>query len=267
MKKKLKIPKVRNIRELSQYKAADGKSIKPFSIIRSGRLDKAKEKNRNRFIKEYNIGTIIDLRTDIEVLEGKPIKYPDNVKYVHIPLLDKAFFGITHEKKMRKALYNESIKIKDKAYYKNFMVNMYKGIVFDEQSQAYLKSFFDILLEKNEGGVLYHCTGGKDRTGVTSLLLLTILGVSKEDIIKDFCQSDISNRRHNIILSILLNIFLFPFRRFKKLLYAMLFAKREYLEKTIEAIEESYGSIMNYLEEVIDINDDKINKLKELFLN
>jgi len=206
MIKKIKVSGIRNVRALSGYKTEDGKSIKPFSLIRSGRLDKAKKKNRDKFIRQFNVGTVIDLRTDVEVQEGSEVIYPEGVQHIFIPLLDQAYFGITHEKKMRKALFNESRKIKDNAYYKNFMVNMYKGIVFEESSQQHLRTFFNALINKGDGGVLYHCTGGKDRTGVVSFLLLTILGVSRENILHDFSQSDIFNRRHNATLSFLMNI-------------------------------------------------------------
>lgn len=266
MIKKIKVSGIRNIRALCAYKTYDGKSIKEFSLIRSGRLDKAKIKKRNKFINDYNIKTVIDLRTEVEVKEGKEVKYLSDIDHIFIPLLDKAYFGITHEKKMRKALYNESKKIKDKSYYKTFMVNMYKGIIFDEASQSHLRNFFDALINKKDGNVLFHCTGGKDRTGVVSFLLLYILGVSQEDILHDFSQSDIFNKWHNRILSFLMDLIMFPCVRFRKLLKAMLYAKKEYLEKTIETIIEKYGSINNYIKDILLIDDVKTNKLRTIFL-
>ena len=42
-----------------------------------------------------------------------------------------------------------------------------------------------------EGGLLYHCTTGKDRTGLVACFLLSVAGVSREDIAADYCVSEI----------------------------------------------------------------------------
>ena len=44
---------------------------------------------------------------------------------------------------------------------------------------------------ENPGALLYHCTTGKDRTGLMSCYLLSIAGVSREDIAADYCVSAI----------------------------------------------------------------------------
>lgn len=48
---------------------------------------------------------------------------------------------------------------------------------------------FSKLLQNADGGLLYHCTAGKDRTGVVSAILLTLVGVSEEDIVFDYAIS------------------------------------------------------------------------------
>ena len=47
------------------------------------------------------------------------------------------------------------------------------------------------------GGVLFHCTAGKDRTGVVSAILLTLVGVSDEDIVYDYA---ISREFNNVVM-------------------------------------------------------------------
>ena len=262
---RIKIKGLRNTREISQFTTVDGRKLKKNSLIRSSRLDKLSERKRNKFLDDYNIDTVIDLRTKVEIEEGNPLEYPEDVTYYHIPVLDQAYFGVTHEKKMRTALFKESKKMDKEYSSKDFMVNMYKSIVFEEYSQNQFKTFFDVLLNKGEGGIVFHCTGGKDRTGMASLFILTLLGVSKEDILADYAMSDYSNRHHNRILSTLIKLFI-PYRNFKRVLNDLLYAKKEYLEKTIIALEEAYGSIMNFLREVIGITEEKQNRLKLLFL-
>lgn len=262
---RIKIKGLRNTREISQFTTTDGRKLKKNSLIRSSRLDKLSEKRRNRFLKDYNIDTIIDMRTTVEIEEGDSIDYPSEVTYHHIPLIKQEFFGITHEKKMRTALFKESKKMDKEYSSKDFMVNMYKSIVFEKYSQDQFKNFFDILLNKGDGGIIFHCNGGKDRTGMASLFILVLLGVSKEDILADYSMSDYSNRHHNRLLSVLIKLFI-PYRNFKRVLHDLLYAKKEYLEKTVIALEEAYGSIMNFLRNVIGITEEKQNRLKQLFL-
>lgn len=267
MIKKIKLKGARNTRLVPAFIAADGKRVKEGAFIRSGKLNKVPKKKLNNFLDEYNVTKILDFRTDVEVQEAGSITYPSDVYYQHLPLLNKAFFGVTHEKKMSKILYKESKKMKFEDIEPGYMTEMYKSIVFDPYSQSKFKEFFDVILNNEDGGsILYHCNGGKDRTGITTLFILTLLGVSEEDILKDFAMSDYFNRHYNRSRIILMTLFLFPARKFSRILNSMLHAKRIYLENMIAAINEKFGSVLNYLKEAIGINEEKQNKLKLLYL-
>ena len=98
------------------------------------------------------------------------------------------------------------------------------------------------------------------------MFILTLLGVSREDILDDFEASEWFNRKYNRSRSIAINSILFFHPRFKEILLAMLHSKRIYMEKLIEAIEEKYGSVINYLREEIKIDEEKQKKLQDLFL-
>lgn len=261
---KIKAKKIRNIRDLSQYNSPLGK-IKENSFIRSSRLDKASDKTRQKLFNDYNIKNVIDLRNKIEIDESKVYTLPNNANYHHIPVLVKSYFGISHEKKMSKVMTKECKKINKKSDAKDYMINMYKSIVFEKFSQEQFKKIFDIFLENSDGTYLFHCQGGKDRTGILSLFILTILGVSKEDILDDYAMSDICNKNHNNLFIFLMNAFLYH-RKLKWLLIEMLHAKREYMEETIKTIEEKYGSINNYLVTELGLTEEKQNKFRNLYI-
>ena len=97
------------------------------------------------------------------------------------------------------------------------------------------------------------------------MFILSILGVSKDDILDDYSASDIFNKRHNFILQTLMNLFLW-LPKYRKLLSVMLYSKRYYMEETIKSIEEKYGSIVKYLEDVIGIDKSKQDLLKDMLL-
>lgn len=258
---------LRNTRDVGQVCTIDGRKVKSNMLFRSGRIDKLPNKRIEQFLNEYNIKTIIDLRTQTEVKESKHFTYPEMVDYYHIPVLNKQFFGITHENNsMAKVVLSQKHKITECGSGAEYMISMYESIVFDKTSQHHFKTVFDILCKDPEGAILYHCTGGKDRTGITTLFLYTLLGVSEEDILDDFATSDVFNAKYNRSRVALINIFMPTSKRTKTLLISMLYAKREYLEKTIEKIKERYGSVLDYLYNVIKITPEMQEKLKQNYL-
>lgn len=257
---------LRNTRDLGQLSDLTTVKIKKKTLIRSGRIDKMSEKKRNQFFKDYNIKLVIDLRTDVEIEEGKIIDFPSTVKYVKIPILNKSFFGITHEKKMSKALSKDCKRrinqVKDDMY----LVEMYKSILFSEESQKMLQEALELILKTNDGAILYHCSSGKDRTGILTMLILYILGVDEQTIIDDYQATEYFNRFYIRSRMFLLKIGFFLKKDFRNLLKHMLKAKKEYMQKTIEALKAKYGSLDNYLINTINFSLDKWQNLKEMCL-
>ena len=264
--KRVELKGARNTRDIGQYQTIDGRKIKNKIFFRSGRLDKLPKKTLLSFLEENNVQTIIDLRTQIEVNEGRKLAYPKEIDYYHIPVLNQEFFGITHEKKMRNVMFKERQRITKDLSGDDYMISMYESIVFNPNSQRHFRAFFDLLSEHQDGSIIYHCTGGKDRTGIATMLILTLLGVSREDILEDFEASEYFNRKYIRSRKFAINTFLFFHKRFKEILIAMLHSKRVYMEKLIESIEARYGSVLNYLRVEIKIDEEKQKKFQDLFL-
>ena len=258
---------LRNTRDVGQVYTTDGKKVKSNILFRSGRIDKLSNKKIKEFLQKYNIKTVIDLRTQIEVIESKHFQYPEYVDYYHIPVLNKQFFGITHENNsMARVMLNQKHKITERGSGEEYMISMYENIVFDKSSQQHFKTLFDILCNVDDGAILYHCTGGKDRTGITTLYLYTLLGVSEEDILDEFATSDIFNAKYNLTREMLIKTFMPTSNRTKKLLIALLHAKREYLEAIIKQIKEKHGSVLNFLFEEVKITKEMQLVLKEKYI-
>ena len=82
---------------------------------------------------------------------------------------------------------------------------MYVEFLQGETGKEGFREFFRVLLETPEGNaVLWHCTSGKDRTGVAAMLLLGVLNVDEETIMEDFMltnaffESEISAMREQL---------------------------------------------------------------------
>ena len=173
----------------------------------------------------------------------------------------------THEmNKMSKVMMSERKKLTSTYSGEDYMIEMYKSIVFDPSSQRHFATVFDVLANKAEGALLFHCTSGKDRTGITSLFLLTLLGVSEENILDDYEISNVFNAKYIKSRELLMKLFLPTSKRFKKLLSVMLYTKREYMVETIKAINNEFGSVLNFMYEKLDITPEKHEKIKKLYL-
>ena len=63
---------------------------------------------------------------------------------------------------------------------------MYRSLVTQDYSIAHYRQFFAHLLAQTDGALLYHCSAGKDRVGVGTMLLLTALGVDWPVIVENY---------------------------------------------------------------------------------
>lgn len=87
------------------------------------------------------------------------------------------------------------------------------------------------------GGVLFHCTAGKDRTGCTAALLLSLAGVDRADILADYQITELYIRE--MVRKI---------REFRpESAPFMGRSKAEYLEECLSRLEEAHGSVLAFL--------------------
>jgi len=187
------IPFTLNFRDLGGIPTADNKSIPYGLYMRSGKLDKFSRKRCAKFCQQKNIGCIIDLRTPHEA-EEFPDPIPEGIKYIQIPIISDELIGITHETgsdpmNVLKKLRHDPVKMRSMI---PDMDALYKRIVTNKECKAYIEQVLAITQENAENGIgtLLHCTAGKDRTGITCIYLLRSLGVSDEEIMKDYLKTN-----------------------------------------------------------------------------
>ncbi len=181
-----------NLRDLGGIPFAGG--VIPHGVfLRSGKLSIFTKEECSDFCRKHNIGCVIDLRTPVESAEFQD-PLPDNVKYLQIPLLQDAAVGITHETgsdpmAIIRNLRKHPEKLKEMV--PDFEA-LYIDVVTDDYSRAQLDKVVATLRENAEKGIctLFHCTAGKDRTGIASMALLKSYGVSDEEIIRDYMRTN-----------------------------------------------------------------------------
>ena len=185
---------VLNLRDLGGLPLSDGKGQIPRGLyLRSGKLSTLTPEACKELCQKYHIACVIDLRTPIEAQEF-PDPLPDGVEYKQISLLKDSAIGITHETGSDPMTIIRSLRKQPEKLKKMIpsFASLYEQIVTDEYSRGQLDQIV-ALLRKNaaEGKCsLFHCTAGKDRTGIVSMALLKSYGVSDEDIIRDYMRTN-----------------------------------------------------------------------------
>ena len=261
---RLKLKKLSNTRDLGGFPAADGKKIRSGKLIRSGRLYKIPQ-STVKALEDMGVSTIVDMRIERERIEYPCVIVP-GAKHVNLPLLCAATTGITAEKSMASTMLKESKRIKSEfGTADNYMKSVYEMILYTPDSQKRLKEFLDLVRDE-EGAILWHCNAGKDRTGISSMLLEHLLGVDEELIIQDYCISQKffqpSMRRAQRLGLLIAPIPL----QFKRILYALMAAKPEYIISAIETMKSRHGSVINYCKEELGVTDEDIQILRNKYL-
>lgn len=251
------------MRDMGGIPSADGRKIKAGRLLRSGRLYNLPEKTKAA-LKKMHIDTVIDMRTPKEIEEHPPTVL-DGAAYYYFPLTTTATSEIIYGKSMAKIQLAQSKRIKKEfGNAQNYMHEMYKILVFDPVSQEKLKKIFRFFIEE-ENCLLFHCNSGTDRTGIVAMLLESVLGVDKKTIVEDYMASRRIQLRRRTFQKIILA--LLPVRLcFKKLLFAMMLPKPQYILQLMEDIEERYGTVTDYVKNILGVTDQETELLKNKYL-
>lgn len=258
----MELKETKNIRDLGGIPTSDGKRLKRGRIIRSGRLSKLPPETVDA-LKKLNIDNIVDLRSKREIAEHPPTILP-GASYHYVSLIPTAYPELTTAKHMSTEMYKQCKHAKKRfGSYEGYMCSMYNYIVTDEESRKKLKSVFDLFCAE-ENCILYHCNSGTDRTGIITMLLLSVLGVSEDEIMKDYMLSHRYQRRRRYWQRFALIIAPIDIR-FKRILFAQMLPKPLYMRQLMENIKNEYGSIDAYVAS-LGVTADEIRVLKDKYL-
>lgn len=267
-KQTLDLKTIPNARELGGYQTKDGKTVRRGVLIRTGALTDASAEEINSLIQDYHLSAIIDMRASYELAE-EPEPQFDGIAQYNFRIMDEQMMA------GRAAAVSDILTDPNADPIKRMMSILEAGVISDqmyveflqgETGKAGFRDFFRVLLETPEGNaVLWHCTNGKDRTGVAAMLLLGVLNVDEETIMADFMltneffEAEISGMRKQLE----------SFIQDKALLEELLVINRgvyaPYMQNAIDYIKSNYGDIPGYVKSELGLTDDDIAKLQRLY--
>lgn len=179
---------VNNVRDLGGWKTADGKTVKYGMLYRGGTLANITEKGKDTYIETMGIKTEIDLRYDEWELNHE---HYGGVQELFDPRLRDGYY-----QNCGMWCYNEILPgtVLRKTYYSTSQEKEVEEVhSFDSFSIPNIKKAFGLLANQENYPIYFHCVSGADRTGTLAYLINGLLGVSYEDLIKDFELTSFSN--------------------------------------------------------------------------
>ncbi|MCD8015910.1 MAG: tyrosine-protein phosphatase [Lachnospiraceae bacterium] len=232
----LQLDGAKNVRDLGGYPAQNGITAKKV-FLRADGLQNLSDSDITKLV-HYGVCRIIDLRSDREA------KYmPDRAGTIacfHVGMLDQ----------MNSAGFNgdgpES------------MFSLYQSLL--DHSAEQISKVIHLLAEVKNGVSLFHCTAGKDRTGVVTMLLMDLAGVPAEYIIADYSVTE----------TYMKDIFAQQKEQARangiEIKDYMLRSNPEDMECTLTYLHQKYTDAQTYLLDYCHCSKEDINSIRKRFL-
>ena len=257
---KISLSSVHNARQLGGYIIGD-KQIKKDLLLRTARLSSLSSEDSLLLSDKYKVQCVYDFRGQDESMEA-PDVIPGDSRYISLSIAfadnaSRSQYKVDNESQLVTMLLENA----DHPMIIAMCEKMYDKILLDVESQESYRRFFSDLLtvDPNNGAVLWHCTQGKDRAGCASAMVLAALGADRELIMADFILSkeyydtqlinvNAETENQKMVISTLLSV------------NPVIFAK------TLDKIDEKYGSFRNYLTECIGVTPEMMKILQDRYL-
>ncbi|GHT53889.1 protein-tyrosine-phosphatase [Spirochaetia bacterium] len=218
-----------NVRDLGGYPVGDRaarRQVKWGLLFRAGDLNDPSDGDR-ALLEKKGIRTIVDFRGMGEVTQAPDCKIATVKKTYALPIEAGNMVELS---RVGKEVSGEAL-----------MEGLYRIMVSDARSQY--REFFKILSDKDgtaseaaHAPLLFHCTAGKDRTGLATALILSAIGVDRETIYQDYLLSGVYLKD--------------KYRAWLERdphLESVLSIRRSYLEAAFARIESDFGGMEHYL--------------------
>ncbi len=242
-----------NFRSFSEIKTSNNSAIKADSVYRSALLDFATPQDLDQLI---NIApdVVFDFRMSEEKHQEQLKLLASMISYQAKPIDVGNFFTKDEIKKLTQLTEQEIDQI---------FIEMYQA--FPQKGASQFKAVFDALL--NNERVIFHCSAGKDRTGVMSYLLLSALEVHYDDIMANYLlsnksaeslhqlfatyKSDHNHLEPNIIEAL------------EPILRKVRYVEADYLNTLDQFLKKEYGGVHAYIEKFLKVD---IKQLQHILL-
>ncbi len=228
-----------NFRDLGGYQTTDGKYVKWGKMLRSDDLHNLTDADL-KYLASIPLTTIVDFRSK-EEMDNAPDKNPSSVENNYAYSINPG--------NLMEAISKDLNKLTPE-YAEKLMKDMNILLVTDSACIEQYRKFFDLLQNEKNTPLMFHCSAGKDRTGMGAALFLSSLGVNEKTILEDYMLSNkyLANKYAK-------------YKADNPALTPLFEVKPDFLQAGLEQIKKDHGSIENYLIKVLNVDLDKMRSI------
>ena len=168
-----------NVRDLGGHPTEDGDETRFGSIVRADSVRQLSDEGWEALV-DYGVKTVVDLRANEELEADPPAELPVEVR--HVPFME------TDRGDWQKVEVELDAAVKAAPDVASATRDVY--LIFLEHFASNVAAAVRAVADAPEGGVVVHCAGGKDRTGLLTAFLLHIAGVGTDEIARDYALSE-----------------------------------------------------------------------------
>ena len=255
----LPIKSVRNPRDIGGYVGSDGRKIRTHRLLRTGNISEITPADE-QYLLDYGLRTIIDLRSPAECKQN-PDKELDNVEHYACPLSaedNTGGHGLDMSKEFAEYRKNQYAGFK-------LMCRRYHHHILSKSAKQSFHHIIELIAENDDGAILYHCSEGKDRTGLVTIIILYILGVDMEVIRQDYLYSNYMLNDYRAVRD----------QHFKHVgendnfranMRVLGSVANSYFDTSLITINENFGGLDSYITNELEIDDQMQELIREKYL-
>ncbi|RMC23470.1 MULTISPECIES: tyrosine-protein phosphatase [unclassified Lactobacillus] len=243
-----------NFRDVGGYQNENGQKVKWNKIYRSDSLSSLTATDQTKLV-QLRIAVDCDLRSQYEKKSSPDIHW-SNVKYVDVPIYDENESGSQSNHHIYRFLHHIP------NLNNNFIGRIYQQTLLNSHSREMFAQIFTELLKlKPDQALVYHCSAGKDRTGMVSALILMALGVGDDTIARDYL---LTNKLYDFAVSRQL-----PSNdEITQMVAKMNVTKGEgiAIRGITETIRGGWGDFATFFEKELGFNSADLTQLRQMYL-
>ena len=246
-----------NLRTLAGISSSDGSVIAAGKLYRSDSIAQLSAKSQKR-LNELGLKVVTDFRSRPEQ-QSTPHQWPfGTIEIIHRPI---PVMGDNGRAELVRVLQT----VDSAEEVAQWLSSLYCRMVIDF-SDVYAQ-WLHSLLDRDSYPQLYHCTAGKDRTGVATALLLKLLGVNDDQVMDDFLLSnELSAEYIAARMTGKATFSWMPEETSTDFLRPLLSVQKEFLQVTFDHINEECGSFSCYAQQRLGMTHKEIARLKSNLL-
>jgi protein-tyrosine phosphatase len=240
-----------NFRDIGGLPTADGRTVRTGVLFRSDALHRMTKQDLVK-LQNLDIKLICDLRSPT----ARKTRLPSSsaIQLLNIPLHEEATQG-SNSKKIMGFLFGKA----RGDQFREFIRSYYRHIVFERSEQ--IREVITLLSKKENLPAVFHCTAGRDRTGLIAAIIQLLLGVSYGLVREEYLRTnDYFRPRMERFIKLLRVLTLFQVS--KERMRLILMVQPEFLDHIHNDMLERYGSVEGYLRGACGIEQDTLQALK-----